>query len=76
MSMKRTTAMAGEALIERLRAIAAREGVSLAEVVRQGLEWRANAGRRLRFVGSTWTGQPAAIAEEADTLAPEPALWP
>lgn len=67
--------MADEELIERLRAIAAREGVSLAEVIRQGLEWRANAGRRLRFVGSVRTGRPTAIAEEADTLAPEPAPW-
>jgi hypothetical protein len=73
--MKRTTIMAEEALLERLRAIARREGISLAEVIRQGLEWRANADRGLRFVGSVRTGKPTAIADEAADLEPEPRPW-
>jgi hypothetical protein len=39
--MKRTTVMADEELLDRLREVARRDGVSLAEVIRQGLEWRA-----------------------------------
>ena len=39
--MSRTTIMADDALLDELREIAAEEGVSLGEVIRQGLEWRA-----------------------------------
>jgi hypothetical protein len=44
--MSRTTIMADDALLDRLRAIAKEEGVSLGEVIRQGLEWRAQRRRR------------------------------
>ena len=73
--MKRTTIMADEDVLERLRAIAVREDLSLAEVIRQGLELRASTGRKLGFVGAVRTGQPTAIADEASELAPEPAPW-
>jgi hypothetical protein len=45
--MVRTTIMADRELIEELRAIAKHEQVSLGEVVRQGLEWRAATRRRI-----------------------------
>jgi hypothetical protein len=47
MAMKRTTIMADDGLLEQLRAIARDEGISLGEVIRQGLEWRANARTRI-----------------------------
>lgn len=63
--MSRTTIMADEALLDQLRAIAREEGVSLAEVIRQGLEWRARTRRRLpSFVGAV-----ASSDEPHDTAA-------
>ena len=51
--MTRTTIMADEALLDELRKIARQEGVSLAEVIRQGLQLRVNTPRRkLAFVGA------------------------
>ena len=50
--MSRTTIMADDALLGQLRAIAKDEGISLGEVIRQGLEWRASTRRRPpSFVG-------------------------
>lgn len=57
--MSRTTIMAPDELLDRLRAIAKEEGVSLGEVIRQGLEWRARLrGRPPSFVGAIGTGEP------------------
>ena len=50
--MKRTTIMADEELLERLRRIARLEGVSLAEIIRQGMEMRAQPQRKLSFIGA------------------------
>lgn len=50
--MKRTTIMADEALLERLRQIAHVEELSLAEVIRQGMEMRARPPRPLKFLGA------------------------
>ncbi len=45
--------MADEVLMLRLRRIATDEGISLSEVIRQGLEWRADQTRpRLSFTGA------------------------
>jgi hypothetical protein len=44
--MVRTTIMADRELIDELRAIAKQEQISLGEVIRQGLEWRASTRRR------------------------------
>ena len=67
--MVRTTVMAPEALYLRLRQIAKDEGIPLAEVIRQGLEWRAEqarVGRRLSISGiGNSAGQPP-IDWEAD----------
>lgn len=58
--MSRTTIMADDALLDELRAIAKAEGVSLGEVIRQGLEWRAKLRRRPpTFVG----GPPSFIGK-------------
>lgn len=44
--------MADEELLERLRNIARAEGVSLAEVIRQGMKMRAHPQRKLTFIGA------------------------
>jgi hypothetical protein len=57
--MKRTTIMAPEDLLERLHAIARAEGLSLAEVMRQGLEMRAaQPAKRPRFFGAGRSTEP------------------
>jgi Ribbon-helix-helix protein, copG family len=63
--MSRTTIMAPDALLDELRAIAEDEGVSLGEVIREGLEWRAKTRRRVpSFI--------AAVAAEKAGSAVEP----
>jgi hypothetical protein len=58
--MSRTTIMADDALLDELREIAAEEGVSLGEVIRQGLEWRAKTRRRVpSFIGKLPPGNHA-----------------
>jgi len=55
--MSRTTIMADDALLDELREIAAEEGISLGEVIRQGLEWRAKTRRRVpSFIGAVASG--------------------
>lgn len=69
--------MADDALLDRLRAIARDEGISLAEVIREGMEWRAQRSRpALTFVGSIATGRPGhRTAEAAGDLEPTPRAW-
>lgn len=51
--MSRTTIMAPDELLDRLRAIAKEEGISLGEVIRQGLDWRARSSHRPpTFIGA------------------------
>lgn len=73
--MVRTTIVADEAVLQQLRQIARDEGTTLAAVVREGLEMRARAARKLTFVGSVSDGEPTAITDEAESLRPEPASW-
>lgn len=77
MAMRRTTIMADDELLDRLRAIAREEGVSLAEIVREGMELRAQRSRpALMFVGSISTGRPGhRTAESASDLRPTPRSW-
>lgn len=68
--MVRTTIMADGELLEELRGIARAEGISLGEVIRQGLEWRVRTRRRVpSFVGAVASGaaphDTASRAEEA-----------
>ncbi|MGH3131340.1 MAG: hypothetical protein ACRDNX_11020 [Gaiellaceae bacterium] len=49
--------MAADELLARLREIAREDGVSLGEVIRQGLEWRARTQRRVpSFIGAVASG--------------------
>jgi hypothetical protein len=77
MAMRRTTIMADDALLDRLRTIAHEEGVSLAEVIREGMELRAQRSRpALTFVGSIATGRPGhRTSEAAAELRPAPRSW-
>lgn len=57
--MRRTTIMASDELLERLRAIAREERRSLADVIREGLEWRASKRPpRPRFIGAGAASEP------------------
>ncbi|MDQ2742787.1 MAG: hypothetical protein M3Z66_10910 [Chloroflexota bacterium] len=75
--MKRTTIVASEELLTRLRNIADQERVSLAEIIRQGMEWRAEQpNRKLCFVGSGHSiDPPFDIARQAGDLDFEPPSW-
>ena len=56
--MKRITMMVDEQLLAELRKIARDEGVSLAEVIREGLDWRARRpGRPPSFIGAVASGE-------------------
>ncbi len=68
--MSRTTIMADDALLDRLRAIAKEEGVSLGEVIREGLEWRVRTRRRVpSFVGAVERDSgPGDTAERAEQI--------
>ena len=71
MAMSRTTIMADDALLDQLRAIAKREGISLGEVIRQGLEWRVTMRRRgpPSFIGAIESDDgPGDTAERADEI--------
>jgi hypothetical protein len=76
-AMKRTTIVAPDDLLDRLQAIARQENISLAEVIRQGLELRAQqAMRRPRFVGSGRSSHPPFdTARRAGEMQPEPPPW-
>ncbi len=68
--MSRTTIMADDALLDELREIAKEEGVSLGEVIRQGLEWRAKTRRRvpsfIAAVDSSKVAEPMSSAPGSD----------
>ena len=68
MAMRRTTIMADDALLDRLREIADREDKSLAAVIREGLELRARRVRpNLTFIGAFASGH-ADTSERVDEL--------
>ncbi len=59
MAMTRTTIVADDELLDRLRAIAAAEQKSLGAVIREGLELRAHRDRPpLTFIGAFASGGP------------------
>ena len=59
MAMTRTTIVADDALLDRLRGIAAAEQKSLGAVIREGLELRAQRDRPpLGFIGAFASGRP------------------
>lgn len=75
--MKRTTIMADDHLLDELRRIARGEGVSLAHVIREGLELRAKQPRkRPSFIGAFASGEPGHTAARDSADAPfEPLSW-
>jgi hypothetical protein len=75
--MKRTTIMADAELLEQLRAVARRDHLSLAEVIRQGMELRVKQQpRRFRFIGAgASTEPPYNVSELASDLQFEPRSW-
>lgn len=59
MAMTRTTIVADDALLDRLRAIAAAEQKSLGAVIREALELRVRRDRPpLSFIGAFASGKP------------------
>jgi len=65
--MVRTSIMADGELLAQLRSIAKDEGISLGEVIRQGLEWRARTRRRVpNFIGAVAFGGGADDAASRD----------
>lgn len=75
--MQRTTIMADEETLTRLREIARDEGRSLADVIREALEQRVRRVRPpLHFVGvaASEPGSGPTARESADVV-PEPRPW-
>lgn len=73
--MIRTTIMADEQVLDRLRAIARQQGVSLADVIRDALERRANEFRpRPRSLGIGASGRTTTASRDATEPAP-PRSW-
>jgi hypothetical protein len=75
--MTRTTIMADEELLERARAVARREGLSLAEVIRQGIELRVRQPRRKpAFIGAYASGaKGSTTARDSANARFEPVSW-
>lgn len=67
--MRRTTIMTPDDLLDQLRTIARQEGVSLGEVIRQGLEWRVRTRRRVpSFIGAVATDGRGDTSTRVDEL--------
>lgn len=75
--MTRTSIMADERILTKLRAIARKEGISLAEAIRQALAWRASQKpARPRFIGAGAARRgPHDTARRSATLRFEPRSW-
>jgi hypothetical protein len=71
--MSRTTIMADDRLLDELREIAKEEGISLGEVIREALAWRAKMATRMpSFVGMAPSGGGASDdASRVDELVGE-----
>ncbi len=68
--MSRTTILADDKLLDELREIAAEDGISLGEVIRQGLEWRAKTRRRVpSFIGAVASGHSDTSARVDELIA-------
>ena len=71
--MSRTTIMAPDDLLDELRRIAKEDGVSLGEVIRQGLELRAGERRRRppSFIGAVESDGHGDTSRRVDELVAE-----
>ena len=73
--MQRTTIMADEATLERLRELAHERSVSLASLIREALEEKARSARpRPMSLGSGESGQRATAQSEGSLRQP-PRSW-
>ena len=76
-AMKRTTIVAPEELLERVRAVAREEETSVADIVRQALEWRVSQpGRTFHFVGAGESSEPPHdTGRRAGDMSYQPRSW-
>jgi hypothetical protein len=76
-AMKRTTIVAPEELLERVRAVAREEETSVADIIRQALEWRVSQpGRTFHFVGAGESKDPPHdVGRRAGDLTYQPRSW-
>ncbi len=73
--MQRTTIVAPEELLHRLRQVASERGTSLASLIREALEEKAREHRpRPRSIGIGASGQTDTARRTADER-PEPRSW-
>ena len=77
MFMKRTTIMADESELEKLRQIARQEGLSLGEIIRQAMAMRASQRRpRPKFIASGASKKgPHDTARRSSDMRFEPRSW-
>jgi hypothetical protein len=75
--MERTTIMADPDLLEEARRVAAREGISLAELIRQGIVLRVRCrSRPPSFIGAFASGSKGHTTARDSSDAPfEPRSW-
>lgn len=75
--MKRTTIVAPEELLDRLRLIAQEEDTSLAQVIREALEWRVSRpDRTFHFTGAGQSSEsPHDTARQAGEMTYTPRSW-
>jgi predicted transcriptional regulator len=75
--MKRTTIVAPEELLDRLRVVAREEDTSLADVIRQALEWRASQrSRTFHFIDAGESSElPHDAGRQAGEISYEPRSW-
>ena len=75
--MQRTTIVASESLLERLRRIAADRGVSMATVIREALEDKAEQSHpKMRSLGLGDSGRTDIARRTAEEpIVPEPWRW-
>ena len=76
-AMERTTIMADEQLLNEARAVARRENISLAEVIRQGIELRVRQRpAKLRFIGAFASAEKGhTAARDSADASYEPLSW-
>lgn len=76
MDMERTTITADERLLDEVRELARRDGVSFAEVVRRALEGYVVQRRaRPSFVAAGASAEPCDIGRRAGEMEYEPRSW-
>lgn len=74
--MKRTTIVAPEELLDRLHIIAREENTSLADIIRQALEWRASQARTFHFIAAGESSeQPHDMGRRAGDVRYQPRSW-